>query len=80
MSRGLAGLAALLMALCLASARALAHASLVAAEPADGSVLTQAPKTVQLHFNESVTPAVVGLIDAAGKARDVAARAVGQSV
>ena len=79
MARALAGLAALLTALCLASA-AWAHATLVSAEPADGSVLTQPPKMVQLHFNESVTPAVVGLIDAAGNAREVATRAVGQSV
>jgi len=33
-----------------------------------------------LHFNEGVAPAVIGVIDAAGKARDVATRAVGQSV
>ena len=79
MARLLAGLAALLTVLCLTSA-AWAHATLVAAEPADGSVLTQPPKMVQLHFNESVTPAVVGLIDATGKAREVATRAVGQSV
>ncbi len=38
------------------------------------------PKMVQLHFNEGVAPAVIGVIDAAGKARDVATRAVGQSV
>lgn len=78
MARLLAGLAALLTALCLASAT-WAHATLVSAEPADGSVLTLPPKMVQLHFNESVTPAVVGLIDATGKAREVATRAVGQS-
>ena len=65
--------------LCIASA-AWAHATLVSSEPADGSVLAQPPKMVQLHFNESVAPAVVGVIDAAGKARDVATRAVGQSV
>ena len=41
---------------------------------------TLPPKMVQLHFNESVAPAVIGVIDAAGKARDVATRAVGQSV
>ena len=41
--------------------------SLVSAEPADGSMLSQAPKTVQLRFNETVAPAVVSLIDAAGK-------------
>ena len=79
MARLIAGLAALLTALCLASA-AWAHATLVSADPADGSVLTLPPKMVQLHFNESVTPAVVGLIDATGKAREVATRAVGQSI
>jgi len=65
--------------LCIASA-AWAHATLVSSEPADGSVLAQPPKMVQLHFNESIAPAVIGIIDAAGKARDVATRAVGQSV
>src|SRR4029079_12201480 len=79
MARLIAGLAALRTALCLASA-AWAHATLVSADPADGSVLTLPPKMVQLHFNESVTPAVVGLIDATGKAREVATRAVGQSI
>jgi copper transport protein len=79
MARLIAGLAALLSALCIANA-AWAHATLVSSEPADGSVLVQAPKMVQLHFNESVTPAVIGLIDAGGTARDIATRAVGQSV
>src|SRR5213079_1411704 len=37
-------------------------------------------KTLQLRFNEGVTPAVVSLIDAAGKTRDVTARADGQTV
>src|SRR5258708_24438311 len=79
MARLLAALAAFLSALCLATA-AFAHASLVATEPADGSALVQAPKTVQLRFNESVTPAVVSLIDAEGRARDVASRAIDQSI
>jgi copper transport protein len=79
MARVLASLAALLLALCFASA-AWAHATLVSSEPADGSVLTLPPKMVQLNFNEGVTPAVIGVIDAGGKARDVATRAVGQSV
>src|SRR6185295_8916125 len=79
MARALAGLAALMSALCIASA-AWAHATLVSSEPADGSVLAQPPKMVQLHFNESIAPAVIGVIDAQGKARDVATRAVGQSV
>lgn len=79
MVRVLAGLAALLSALCIASA-AWAHATLVSSEPADGSVLTLPPKMVQLNFNEEVKPAVIGVIDAGGRARDVATRAVGQSL
>ena len=43
MARLIAGLAALLTALCFASG-ALAHASLVSTEPADGGVVAQAPK------------------------------------
>ena len=79
MTRFIAGVAALLVALCCATG-ASAHASLVSAEPADGSVLAEAPRTVQLRFNESVAPAMASLIDAAGKAHDVAMRAVNQSV
>lgn len=79
MARVLAGVAALLSALFVAGA-AWAHATLLSSEPADGSVLPQPPKMVQLNFNESITPAVVGLIDAGGKTRDISARAVGQSV
>ena len=79
MLRAIAAVAALLVALCLAT-ETFAHASLVAAEPADGSVVAESPKTVQLQFNESVTPAVVNLIDAAGKTRAVTVRAVDQSV
>jgi copper transport protein len=79
MARIIAGLAALLVALCFATG-ALAHASLVSADPADGSVLPQPPKTLQLRFSESVTPAVVSLTDADGKTREVTARAVDQTV
>ena len=79
MHRVIAGVAALLVALCLAT-ETFAHASLVSAEPADGSVVASAPKTLQLQFNESVTPAVVSLIDAAGKTRAVTVRAVDRSV
>src|SRR6476619_556172 len=77
--RVIAGLAALLVSLCLATG-ALAHAVLVSTEPADGSVLTQSPKTLQLRFSEAVEPAVVSLIDAAGKTRDVTVRAADQTV
>jgi len=48
---------------------ASAHASLVFADPRDGTVLAQAPKRVQLRFNESVTAGAVNLIDASGKQR-----------
>jgi copper transport protein len=67
--RLIAGLATLLSVLCFASG-AFAHASLVSTDPADGAVLAQAPKTVQLRFNESVTLGVVHLIDAEGRTRD----------
>ena len=50
--RLIAGLATLLSVLCFATGVS-AHASLVSAEPGDGSVLAQAPKTVQLRFNEA---------------------------
>lgn len=79
MARLIAGIAALLSALCFATG-AFAHATLVSTEPADGSVLAQPPKIMRLHFNEAVAPAAIGLIDAGGKARDVASRAAGQSV
>jgi copper transport protein len=79
MTRLVAGLAALLVALCFATGVS-AHASLLQAEPADGSVLAEAPKAIQLRFNESVAPAVASLIDAGGKAHDVTMRAVGEAV
>src|ERR1700738_1383923 len=80
MTRFITGLAALLSALCFATG-VWAHASLVSAEPRDGSVVAQVPKTVQLRFNESVAPAVVRLIDANGKARDdVTIRAADQAI
>jgi copper transport protein len=78
--RLIAGLATLLFVVCFATGVS-AHASLVSAEPADGSVLATAPKTVQLRFNEPVTPAVISLVDASGKTRsDVAVHAVGQTI
>ena len=67
--RLIAGLATLLSVLCFATG-ASAHATLVSTEPGDGSVLALAPKSVQLRFNEAVTPAVVRVIDAAGTTRD----------
>jgi copper transport protein len=78
--RLIAGLAILLWVVCVASG-ASAHASLVSADPADGSVLATAPKTVQLRFNEPVTPAVISLIDSSGKTRgDVGVQAVDRTI
>jgi copper transport protein len=78
--RLIAGLATLLWVVCFATGVS-AHASLVSAAPADGSVLAVAPQTVQLRFNEPVTPAVISLIDAAGKTRDdVTVHAVDQTI
>jgi copper transport protein len=60
---------------------ASAHASLAFAEPRDGTVLAQAPKTVQLRFNENVTAGAVNLIDAAGKLRnDAVVDAKGEAI
>jgi copper transport protein len=70
--RLIAGLATLLSIVCFAP-EVSAHASLVSVEPGDGSVVTQAPKTVRLRFNEPVTPADVRLIDAEGRVREDAA-------
>jgi copper transport protein len=78
--RLIAGLATLLSVLCFATGVS-AHASLVSVEPGDGSILVRAPKTVQLRFNEAVTPSVIQLIDADGRARDDATvRAVDQTI
>jgi copper transport protein len=66
--RLLAPAAVLLLAMCFAS-EAAAHASLVSVEPRDGSVLTEAPKAVELRFNESVTAGAVSLIGPDGKVR-----------
>jgi copper transport protein len=73
-------LATLLWCLCSATG-ASAHASLIAADPSDGSVIAQAPKMVQLRFNEGVAPAVINLMDATGRRRsDIAVKALDQSI
>ena len=78
--RLIAGLAMLLSVLCLATG-ASAHATLVSTDPGDGSILALAPKSVQLRFNEAVTPAVVRVIDAAGTTRDdVTVRVAGDTI
>ncbi len=63
-------LLALAASLLLLSA-ALAHAGLVASDPADGSVLAAAPGALTLSFTEPVTPLVFTLISPAGERRDL---------
>jgi copper transport protein len=72
MMRLVGAVAALLLVGCGVTS-AFAHASLVATEPRDGSMVAQTPKTVRLRFNEPVTPAVIHVIDADGRTRDDAA-------
>ncbi|MCK1359955.1 CopD family protein [Bradyrhizobium sp. 199] len=67
--RLLAALSTLLLAAGFASA-AWAHAALISVEPASGSMLKTAPNSVELRFNETVTPGAIRLIDGAGRARD----------
>jgi copper transport protein len=59
------GLIVLLIALAVAP-RAHAHATLIAAEPADGAMLVQAPTTLTLRFNEPVSPLVMRLVRPSG--------------
>ncbi|UPT91546.1 CopD family protein [Bradyrhizobium barranii subsp. apii] len=76
-------LAALATLLCVVgfTTGASAHAALVAVEPASGSMLASAPKTVELRFNEAVTPGAIQLIDGAGRARDDArVSALGETI
>ncbi len=67
--RLIACLVVLLSVLC-ATTGASAHASLVSTEPGDGSMMSQAPKSVRLRFNEPVRPAAIKLIDGEGRVRD----------
>lgn len=47
--------------------QALAHASLLSAEPADGITIPEPPKTLKLDFNEPVSPLVMRLVDPSGR-------------
>lgn len=67
------GLTALLLGLMLAvtwTAGAMAHAVLLAAEPADGSILATVPPSVTLRFSEAITVGALTLVDARGRRRD----------
>jgi copper transport protein len=63
-------LAAFVIALLLGVApaqTAFAHASLIAAEPADGAVVASPPERLILVFNEPISPLVLRLIDPEGQ-------------
>jgi copper transport protein len=66
LSRCAAGACALAVLLAL-TASAFAHASLVKAEPADGAVVREAPATLNLTFNEPVSPLVIRLVGPDGE-------------
>lgn len=55
-------LALIALALIVPSGRALAHAALVAAAPADGAVVATAPAAFSLRFSEPVSPLVLRLV------------------
>ena len=57
------------LACILAGGSAHAHATLIEATPADGSVVANVPAEVRLRFNEPVSPVVVHLVDARGVER-----------
>jgi copper transport protein len=66
--RILLALLCLLAGCCLVGTVASAHASLLAADPADGATTTAAPSTFALEFNEPVAPAVLRLLAPDGRA------------
>jgi methionine-rich copper-binding protein CopC len=68
-----AAMAAALAAAVLASPLAQAHAALKNSQPAANAVLEQAPRDIQLTFNEKLEPAFSSIVlqDAGGK--DIAA-------
>ncbi|MGD9769441.1 MAG: copper resistance CopC/CopD family protein [Pseudolabrys sp.] len=69
MRRFAAGLAAVavVLAVMLQASAALAHATLVKAEPADGAVVPTPPSVLRLAFNEPVSPLAIRLIDPSGR-------------
>ena len=68
------------LGLALAAGDALAHAALIASEPADGAVLERAPASIVLRFSEPVTPVAVRLLDRSGTGAALAAAAEGGTV
>jgi copper transport protein len=57
----------LVVGLSLTTEEAVAHATLIASEPADGALLGAPPTQVRLNFSEVVAPLALRLLDASGK-------------
>ncbi|WP_292722978.1 CopD family protein, partial [Mesorhizobium sp.] len=68
MLRVSAAICAAVFALALSVAAAFAHAQLIGAEPADGTVLATAPDRLTLTFSEPARPLVARLIHPSGRA------------
>jgi len=65
--RGLAAVGGVLASLTVAAGAVGAHATLVSADPANGSMLTAAPDHVELVFDENVgKPAAIAVLDQSG--------------
>ena len=65
--RSLLGILALAVVLLAAGREGWAHASLVSAHPASGTILKAAPELLQLQFNEPVSVTAIRLVDASGR-------------
>jgi copper transport protein len=61
----------LILILTLAPSLARAHAQLLSTEPAENAVLSTAPKTLTLRFNEPVSPLTLKLIGPDGRSTEV---------
>jgi methionine-rich copper-binding protein CopC len=69
--RGLVALGGVLASLTVAAGAVSAHATLVSSDPANGSMLTEAPDHVELVFSENVgKPAAIAVLDQNGNEVD----------
>jgi copper transport protein len=59
---------------------AWAHASLIRAEPADGTTVSEAPSALRLVFNEPVSPLLMRLIDPSGETTTPEAKAENSTI
>src|SRR2546430_9738724 len=71
----LALLFTIMLAVVVQATAAWAHASLVRTEPADGATLAERPATLNLIFNEPVSPLIMRLINPNGEGTTAEAKA-----